>query len=126
MKQRSYFNQFIAINDNQTSNLPSIFVKSRQVKHTGGYLWELPHAGGVPNVRSHDTGREAVGDPEEKVVPVLPSAPGHTAVPLTLPAGLPHQRMHEDASQDAAQGSVKRGGQACRAGDGTRCRRPPP
>ncbi len=93
---------------------------------TGGYLWKLPHAGGVPNVRGHDTGREAVSDPEEKAVPVLPSTPGHKAVPLTLPTGLPHQRMHEDASQNAAQGSATRGGQTCRARDGTRRRRPPP
>jgi hypothetical protein len=34
VKQRCSFNQFIDINDDQTSNLPSIYVKWRQVKHT--------------------------------------------------------------------------------------------
>jgi len=46
--------------------------------------------------------------------------------PVIFSAGLPHQRMYEDASQDAAQGSLARGGQTCRARDGTACRRPPP
>jgi hypothetical protein len=32
--KRCYFNQFIVINDNQTSNLLSICMKSKQVKHT--------------------------------------------------------------------------------------------
>ncbi len=36
VKQRYWFNQFIAINDNQTSNLPSIYVKSEQVKWKEG------------------------------------------------------------------------------------------
>ena len=35
MKQCCLFNQVIVINDNQTSNLPSIYVKCIQVKHTG-------------------------------------------------------------------------------------------
>ncbi len=35
MKQHCSFNQFIEINDDQTSNPPSIYVKWRQVKHTG-------------------------------------------------------------------------------------------
>jgi hypothetical protein len=35
VKQHCLFNQFIAINDNQTLNLPSIYVKSEQVKWKG-------------------------------------------------------------------------------------------
>ncbi len=35
VKQCCYSNQFIAISDNETSNLPSIYVKWRQVKSTG-------------------------------------------------------------------------------------------
>jgi hypothetical protein len=30
VKHHCYFNQFIAINDKHTSNLPSIYVKSKQ------------------------------------------------------------------------------------------------
>ncbi len=38
VKQHCYFNQFIAINDNQTSKLPSIYVKSR--------MWGIGQGGG--------------------------------------------------------------------------------
>ena len=35
-------------------------------------MWKLPHAGGVSDVREHDSGRKAVRDTEKRVVPFLP------------------------------------------------------
>jgi hypothetical protein len=35
VKQFCYFNQFIEINDNHTSNLPIFYVNQRQVNHMG-------------------------------------------------------------------------------------------
>jgi hypothetical protein len=91
--------------------------------HTGRDLWKLPHAGGVPNVRGHDAGREVVRNPEEAAVPVLPPAPRHAAMPIAFPTGMPYQRMHADAPQDAAQGPVARRGQTFCVGNGAGCRR---
>jgi hypothetical protein len=56
VKQGCYFDQFIAINDNQSSNLPDIYVRSRQVKHTG----EIEQVGGREKQRERIRGERDV------------------------------------------------------------------
>ncbi len=48
MKERCYFNQIIAINDNQTLNLPNIYVKSGQ--------WGIGQRGGRERQRERIRG----------------------------------------------------------------------
>ena len=54
---------------------------------------------------------------ESQLNSVLSSTPRYGTVPVTVPASLPCQRLHEDAPQDAAQGPPARGGQTGRAGE---------
>ncbi len=65
--------------------------------HIGGHMWKLPHAGSVSDVREHVTRGKAVGDPKEGAVSVLSSTPRYGTVPVTVPASLSCQGMHENA-----------------------------
>ncbi len=84
---------------------------------------KLPHARSVSDVREDESGGKAVCDPEQRVVPFLPQTSRHGPMPLAVPACLPRERLHADASQDAAQGPPERGGQTGRGGRGSARRR---